>query len=68
LCTLSILVISRPWLVGFPLAVRLMMAFGVTAVVSAGVLLIIPAGRAAMQSSKDMFLLLIRGRKDAVLP
>lgn len=68
LSVLSILVISRVWLLSVPLALRLAMAFGVTAVVSAGVLSVIPAGRAAMQSSRDMFLLLVHRSKDAVLP
>jgi PST family polysaccharide transporter len=65
---LSILVISRPWLQGFHVALRIAMALAITAVVASAVLASLPAGRAAMQSSKEIFLLLIRGRKDAVLP
>jgi len=68
LCTLSVLIISRPWLQSFHLAWRLVLAFATTAIVSAGVLAALPTGRAAMQSSKEMFLLLIRGRRDAILP
>ena len=68
LSTLSILIISRPWLQSFHLAWRLVLAFATTAIVSAGVLAALPTGRAAMQSSKEMFLLLIRGRRDAILP
>lgn len=68
LCALAIVLISRPWLQGFHLALRVVLAFGITAGASFAILSILPAGRAAMQNSRETLLLLIRARKNAVAP
>ena len=68
LCALAIVLISRPWLQGFHLALRVVLAFGITGGASFAILAILPAGRAAMQNSKETLLLLIGARKNAVAP
>jgi len=68
LCALAIVLISRPWLQEFHLALRLVLAFGMTAGASFAVLAILPAGRAAMQNSRETLSLLIGARKNAVAP
>ena len=62
------MLISRPWLQEFHLALRLVLAFGMTAGASFAVLAILPAGRAAMQNSRETLSLLIGARKNAVAP
>jgi O-antigen/teichoic acid export membrane protein len=68
LCALAIVLISRPWLQEFQLAMRIVLAFGMTTGASFAILAILPAGRAAMQNSKETLLLLIGARKNAVAP
>jgi len=68
LCALAIVLICRPWLQGFHLTLRVVLAFGITAGASLAILAILPAGRAAMQNSKETLLLLIAARKNAVAP
>jgi PST family polysaccharide transporter len=64
-CTLGVLVLSRPWLNVFQiLATRLVLALGLAIGVSILVLTVIPAGRLAMQNFKQMLLLLVKRRAD----
>jgi O-antigen/teichoic acid export membrane protein len=64
ICAFGVLLICRQWLEPFPLALRLMVAFGITLGVSLSVLMVLPAGRAAVQNFKDTLLLLVRSRKN----
>jgi O-antigen/teichoic acid export membrane protein len=68
LCALAIVLICRPWLQEFHLALRVVLAFVITAAASFAILATLPAGRAAMQNSKETLLLLIGARKNAVTP
>lgn len=66
LCALAALVFSRPWLATInPLAVRLAIAFALTVAASLLIFAALPAGRLAIQNFKQVFLLLIRSRKNA---
>jgi PST family polysaccharide transporter len=63
-CALGVLLLARPWLEPFHLALRLAFAFGITIAVSLLVLALLPAGRAAMQNFKETLVLLVRSRKN----
>ena len=66
LLSLAVVVIARPWLAKFDhLVLRLSFAFIITAALTFLVLMILPAGRAAIRNSRDM-LLLIRKRESTV--
>jgi PST family polysaccharide transporter len=60
-CSLATLLLCRPWLNELPgLGARLSIAFGITVVVSLLVLSALPAGRLAMLSLKETFMLLLK--------
>ena len=64
--SLTAVVLARPWLARLDhLVLRLTIAFAVTAVLTLLVLMILPAGRAAIRNSKEM-LLLMRKRESTV--
>jgi len=63
-CSLFVLLICHQWLEVFPqLIMRLVIAFGITIIVSFVILAALPAGRLAMQNFKEMFLLLFKGKR-----
>ena len=67
LCSLAVLLISRPWLASLPLLpIRLGLAFAISAIVSLLVFSALPAGRLAMRSFKEMLLLLVRRDRESV--
>jgi hypothetical protein len=67
LCALIVLSLCRPWLQLFQyLFVRLVFSFGLTLGVSLIVLVLIPAGRKALQSYADMLLLLLKRKNPSV--
>jgi PST family polysaccharide transporter len=66
LSALAIVLSCRPWLHEFHLALRVVLAFTLTAASSFAILALLPAGRAAMQNSKETLLLLIGARKSVV--
>jgi PST family polysaccharide transporter len=60
-CSLATLLLCRPWLNEVPrMVARLSIAFGITVVVSLLVLSALPAGRLAMLSLKETFMLLLK--------
>lgn len=64
LCSLATLLICRPWLSGWPtLLGRLAVSFVITALVSLAVFAVLPAGRLAMQSFKEMTLMLFKRQR-----
>jgi PST family polysaccharide transporter len=66
--SLFVLLISHQWLEVFPqLVLRLAIAFGITLIVSLAVLAALPAGRLAMQNSKEMLLLLFKGKRGVAI-
>jgi PST family polysaccharide transporter len=68
LCSLAALLALRPWLLASPvLAVRLVAAFAITAIVSVLVFAALPAGRQAMQSFKEMTLLLFKRQRPSAI-
>lgn len=68
-CSLAALFLCRPWLSVVPsLIARLSIAFGMTVVVSLLVLSALPAGRLAMLSLKETFLLLLKRNRTVAEP
>lgn len=68
-CTLAILFLCRPWLGDVPgLVIRMIIAMGITVVVSLLVLSVLPAGRLAMRSSKETLLLLLKRNRSVAEP
>jgi len=64
LCSLAALLIFRPWLAASPILFgRLAVAFVITAIVSVAVFAALPAGRLAMQSFKEMTLMLFKRQR-----
>lgn len=60
-CSLTVLMISRPWLAGFPQPfVRLSIAFVITVAVSVIVFLLLPAGRSSIRGLRETISLLRR--------
>jgi len=67
LCSLAVLLISRPWLATLPIIlIRLGLAFVIAALVSLMVFSALPAGRMAMRSFKEMLLLLVKRNRESV--
>jgi PST family polysaccharide transporter len=68
-CSLGILFLCRPWLgdISAPL-IRMIIALGITVVVSLLVLSALPAGRLAMRSSKETLLLLLKRNRSVAEP
>lgn len=67
-CSLFVLLVCHQWLEVFPQTImRLVIAFGITMIVSFGVLAAIPAGRLAMQNLKEMLLLFFKEKRGAVV-
>lgn len=62
-CVLAALLIARPWLENYSLVARLALAFAITCAGSLLVLATLPAGRAAIQNFKALFLLLMKEEK-----
>jgi PST family polysaccharide transporter len=68
LCSLAALLILRPWLSAWPLLIgRLAAAFIIMAIVSVAVFAALPAGRLAMQSFKDMTLMLFKRQRTSTV-
>lgn len=66
-CSLVVLLISRPWLEVLPgLIARLGIAFMIAAIVSLSIFSALPAGRLALRSFKEMLLLLLRRDRESV--
>lgn len=64
LCSLAVLLTLRPWLAAWTLLVgRLTVAFISTAIVSVAVFAALPAGRLAMQSFKELTLMLFKRQR-----
>jgi O-antigen/teichoic acid export membrane protein len=67
-CSLFVLLVCHQWLEVFPQTImRLVIAFGITMIVSFVVLAAIPAGRLAMQNLKEMLLLFFKEKRGAVV-
>ncbi|MFN2577917.1 MAG: lipopolysaccharide biosynthesis protein [Pyrinomonadaceae bacterium] len=67
LCSLAVLLISRPWLATLLLIpVRLALAFAICAGVSLMVFSALPTGRMAMRSFKEMLLLMLKRNRESV--
>lgn len=67
LCALVILFLSRPWLQHFQyLFIRLFLGFWITVGVSVLVLVLIPAGRSALQRSAELLPLLLKRKNPTV--
>ncbi len=68
LCSLATLLIFRPWLASWSLVIgRLAAAFVITAIVSLAVFAALPAGRLAMQSFKEMTLMLFKRQRTSTV-
>jgi len=66
-CSLAVLLISRPWLEALPSVItRLGLAFIIAAIVSLLIFSALPAGRMAMRSFKEMLLLLLKRDRESV--
>jgi len=66
-CSLATLFVCRPWLNALPsLLGRLSIAFGITVAVSLLVLSALPAGRLAMRSLSETFLLILKRNRPSV--
>jgi PST family polysaccharide transporter len=67
LCSLAVLLISRPWLATLPvMPVRLGLAFVIAALVSLMVFSALPTGRLAMRGFKEMLLLLVKRNRESI--
>ena len=67
LCSLAVLLISRPWLATLPvMPVRLSLAFAIVALVSLMVFSALPTGRLAMRGFKEMLLLLVKRNRESI--
>jgi PST family polysaccharide transporter len=67
LCALLALSVCRPWLQVFQsLFIRLTLSFGITLGVSVLILVVIPAGRRALQSFADMLLIVLKRKTSPV--
>ena len=68
LCSLAAMLALRPWLAASSmLSVRLLAAFAITAIVSVAVFAALPAGRQAMQSFKEMTLMLFKRQRPSAV-
>ena len=68
LCSLAALLALRPWLAASSvLPLRLVGAFAITAIVSLAVFAALPAGRLAMQSFKEMTLMLFKRQRPSAV-
>jgi PST family polysaccharide transporter len=67
ICSLGVLVITRPWLEPFSQYARLSIAAGLTIGVSLIVLGALPAGRCAIRNFKDMLLLLVTKQRNSIM-
>ena len=56
-----VLVVARPWLMPFPLIIRLLGALVIAVVTTILALSVLPSGRQAMQHFKELILLLLEG-------
>jgi PST family polysaccharide transporter len=69
ICSLVTLIICRPWLFLFGhLSLRLIIGLGITIVVSLVVFAALPAGRLAIQNSKEALILLLKRKRDFSTP
>jgi O-antigen/teichoic acid export membrane protein len=68
LCSLAAVLACRPWLAASSvLPLRLAGAFAITIIVSVAVFAALPAGRSAMQSFKEMTLMLFKRQRPSVV-
>ncbi len=68
LCSLAVLIAFKPWLAASSiLLMRLLVAFAITLGVSVAVFAALPAGRLAMQSFKDMTLMLFKRQRPSAV-
>lgn len=68
LCSLAALLALRPWLASMPmLLARLLAAFAITLIASVAVFAALPAGRQALQSFKEMTLMLFKRQRPSAI-